>query len=131
MKRHGFINSQIGCKTVGLSESYVIITCHYKCAAHEARNKGIELNMEEEANKSNSGEKQNVKLTYIFMGWDSQSLPLIASGDELPAIFTWRAGLDKTLIHMMRPKFDKITRPDTFCKMILELYAKNKNHLWL
>jgi hypothetical protein len=73
------------------------------------------------------------KLQYTFMGWDPKSLPLTAHGcgDEFPAFLTWKAGLDKTLIDMMRPEFDKGTRPEAFSSMLLELHAKNYTRCWL
>jgi hypothetical protein len=85
VKRHGSNNNHIGYTIVDLTENYVIITCHYKWAGHEAKNIGIELIMGEESKNSNSDEKQNLKLKYTFMGWDSQSLPPIACEDEFPA----------------------------------------------
>jgi len=43
---------------------------------------------------------------------------------EFPAYFTWRAGLDKTIINMMRPLFDGGFRPERLSDMLLELHSK-------
>ena len=52
-------------------------------------------------------------------------------GDEFPAVLSWKAGLDKTLVDMMRSQFVKGVRPETFSDNILELHAKNYTRSYL
>lgn len=103
------------------------MTSRYKCTACEQRKK--DLVRQAVAN----GSTIPVKLKYTFMGWDPESLPLTAfgAGDQFPAFLTWRAGLDKSLIDMMRPAFDKGMRPEAFSEMVLELHTKNFFRCWL
>jgi hypothetical protein len=67
------------------------------------------------------------------MGWDSQSLPLMGNGrgDEFPAFLTFRAGIDKMLMDLMRPEFDKGVRPEAFSGKVLELHSKEYTRSWL
>jgi hypothetical protein len=128
--RHGFNSNHIGreMKIVGLTENYFILTCRYKCSSCHDKRKDLE-----KTTHADNDEATHSRLKYTFMGWDPESLPLTAfgAGDEFPAILTWRAGLDKTLVDMMRPEFDKGTRPEAFSDMIPELHAKNFTRSWL
>jgi hypothetical protein len=110
VNRHGFNTNHIAREIIGLRENYHIMTSRYKCTACEQRKK--DLVRQAVAN----GSTIPVKLKYTFMGWDPESLPLTAfgAGDQFPAFLTWRAGLDKSLIDMMRPAFDKGMRPEAF-----------------
>ena len=65
------------------------------------------------------------KIQYNFMGWNSQSLPLLplGRGTEFPAFLSWKAGLGRTVVDMMRPLFDKGFKPESFSNMILELHT--------
>jgi hypothetical protein len=68
----------------------------------------------------------NVKYKYTFMGWDKQSLPLLEHGlgDEFPTFLTWKAGVDKQVLDLMRPLFDKQVKADTLSSILLELHSK-------
>jgi hypothetical protein len=125
--RHGFNTNHIGREVIGLTENYYILTCRYKCKSCEQKKR--ELLQAAIAEES----PVPVKLKYTFMGWDAESLPLTAlgAGDEFPAILTWRAGIDKELLDLMRPLFDKGVRPEAFSDTILELHAKEHTRAWL
>ena len=45
-------------------------------------------------------------------------------GEEFPAFLTYQAGVDKVLIDLMRPAFDKGMRPEAFSMLLLELHSK-------
>ena len=83
--------------------------------------------------EANGTKPEKVKHKWTFLGWDPGAIPLTAfgRGDEFPAFFTWHAGLDKTLLDMMRFEFDKGMRPESFSNMILELHAKEYTRAWL
>ena len=45
-------------------------------------------------------------------------------GDLFPAFFTHRSGVDKDIIDLMRPLFNKGVRPEAFSTILLELQSK-------
>ena len=45
-------------------------------------------------------------------------------GDEFPAFLTWKAGVDKELIDLMRPLFDSGIWPQKTSELLLELHSK-------
>jgi hypothetical protein len=45
-------------------------------------------------------------------------------GDDFPTFFTWRAGLDTTLLDQMRAYIDKGMQPETFANHLLEFHTK-------
>jgi hypothetical protein len=61
-----------------------------------------------------------------FYGYDAGSLKLLpcGNGDEFPAVLTHRSGVDKALIDLMVPLFDKGIRPHSLSSMLLEIYSK-------
>ncbi|KAK3279881.1 hypothetical protein CYMTET_12253 [Cymbomonas tetramitiformis] len=63
---------------------------------------------------------------YTFMAWNSASLPQLpfGYGDQFPAFFTWRGGVDKQIVDLMRPLFDKGLRPEALSSTLLELHSK-------
>ena len=65
--------------------------------------------------------------SYTFMGWDKRILPLFpyGRGDQFPAVLTWRAGVDKKVIALMRPLFDAGVRPERLSIILLEMHSKN------
>lgn len=70
--------------------------------------------------------KIKINYQYNFMGWNEVSLPLFpyGHGSEFPAFLTWRAGLDKTLVDMMHPLFNKGFRPEAMSARLVELHSK-------
>jgi hypothetical protein len=63
---------------------------------------------------------------YTFMGWNRKSLELLpfGYGDEFPAHLTWKGGVDKQILDLMRPLFNKGFRPESFSRTMLELHSK-------
>ncbi|KAK3271924.1 hypothetical protein CYMTET_19751 [Cymbomonas tetramitiformis] len=63
---------------------------------------------------------------YTFMAWNSASLAQLpfGYGDQFPAFFTWRGGVDKQIVDLMRPLFDKGLRPEALSSTLLELHSK-------
>jgi hypothetical protein len=43
--------------------------------------------------------------------------------DVVQSFLTWRAGVDKSVIAMMRPLFDKGFKPESFANMLMELHS--------
>ena len=117
---------------IGVTHNYYILTCQYKCK--RCKDKKDQLQRQANATAAAAGEAAvQVKLKSTFMGWDPVSVPLTAygCGDQFPALPTWKARVDKTLLDMMRAEFDKGTRPEAFSNMVLELHAKEHVQSWL
>lgn len=91
------------------------------------------MKTEEKEAYENGRETEIVKYKFNFMGWDADSLPLTANGrgDEFPALLSWRAGLDKKLIDMMRSFYNIGTRPETFATTVLEWHSQEYFKSWL
>lgn len=132
---HGFHDKHFGRMIVGLHENYYAISRRYNCRCCKQKRaelkRAVEVYAEQSEVNVSVGE---VKLRYTFMGWNSQSLPLFPDGrgDEFPAFLTWKAGVDKELIDLMRPLFDAGVRLERFSKLLLELHSKRhtRRHLY-
>ena len=63
---------------------------------------------------------------YTFMPWNRSCLPLFRHdrGEKFPAFLTWRAGLDKMVVNMLRPLLDGGMRPERVSSLLLELHSK-------
>lgn len=134
----GFRENHFGRLIVGLKNNYYIISRRYKCKECESRSKLMKRQIGQIETEVNEIGTEGVEVTgnlsieiktnyqYNFMGWNEVSLPLFpyGRGSEFPAFFTLRAGLDKALVDMMRPLFDKGFRPDAMSAMLLELHSK-------
>jgi hypothetical protein len=70
-------------------------------------------------------------IQYTFMEWNPKTMALLpySVGEELPAYFTWRAGIDMQLIDLMWALFDKGTRPGSFANILLEMHTKRWSKL--
>jgi len=128
---HCFRDNHHARLVVNLNTTYYIMSRRYIC--HECK----QVNKESKANLKAIAEQQGINMTipeedqnersYTFMGYDKRVLPLFKYNrgeTEFPAYFTWRAGLDKTIINMMRPLFDGGFRPERLSDMLLELHSK-------
>ena len=129
----GWNQYHIGRLIIGLTENYSIITHRYKCCGCENEKKRQDNELKQLLGVNKLAKKDRVKLKYTFMGWDRDSLPIMANGrgDEFPAFLTWRAGIDKTLIDMMRIDLDHGVRSNAFSRKILELHSKDYTRAWL
>ena len=123
----GFHDKHFGRLIIGLRENYYAISRRYVCYSCMKKSDDIESVIDQSLNENEnvSVEKTVDKLQYNFMGWNSQSLPLLplGRGSEFPAFLSWKAGVDKTVIDMMRPLFDKGFKPESFSNMLLELHT--------
>ena len=132
MSTKGFNSNHIGRLIIGSHENYYILTRRYKCWSCEEIYRELVKTKEKEAYE-NGRETEIVKYKFNFMGWDADSLPLTANGrgDEFPALLSWRAGLDKKLIDMMRSFYNIGTRPETFATTVLEWHSQEYFKSWL
>jgi len=112
---------------ITLDDHYHCLSRRYRCKVCEEKAKAIV------ANYSNLAENHNLRANfkapesqYSFMAWNKRVLPLYANGlgDEFPAFLTWRAGVDKLLLDLMRPLYDKGLRPEALSDTLLELHSK-------
>ena len=60
------------------------------------------------------------------MGWNTTSIGLLPYGyaDEFPVFLIWKAAVDKDVIDLMCPLFNKGLCPESMSKLLLELYSK-------
>ena len=87
--------------------------------AHAA---GVQLAEEEEAEDSVA-----TPPPYTFMGYNSLSVSGLARGRgsrHFPAVLTKKAGLDMTVVDLLRPLLNGGVRPAAFAKLLLELHTK-------
>ena len=112
---------------MGLEETYNVISRRYKCLDCERVAQQAKKQLETLARESNI----NVEIVevdvdnYTFMGWDQQILPLYpyGYGEKFPAFLTWRAGVDKKIVNMIRPLSDGSFRPERLSKLLLEMHS--------
>ena len=64
--------------------------------------------------------------SYTFMAHDARSLQLLPHGygNDFPAVLTWRAGVDKRIVDLLRPLSDKGVRHAAISEILLELHTK-------
>lgn len=124
---NGFQDKHFGRLIIGLKENYYTISRRYICYACQTKSKDVESAVDQAfaLNEHVSVEKTIDKVQYTFMGWNKHSLPLFPFGYglEFPALLTWKAGVDKVVVDMMRPLFDKGLKPESFSNMLLELHT--------
>ena len=121
---------------------YYIISRRYVCRACERRSKdAAEAAVEaartaaaaagmrvEDMDVDNSDSEQ-----YSYMGYDLRSRQLLpfGYGDEFPAFLTHRGGVDKEIVDLQRPLFDRGVRPESLSAVLLELHAKRYTEAYL
>ena len=113
---NGFRKNHFGRLIVGMDTTYYVITRQYRCYDCERKRNDLCGSTAMEAALRESGvsvEKTVDKLEYTFMAWDKRIIPLYPHGIgmDFPAILTWRAGVDKLVVAMMRPLFNKGVKP--------------------
>jgi hypothetical protein len=123
----GFHANHFGRLIVGLTETYYVITRRYRCYSCMRKSNDLSLTFDEVCAQVDgvSAERTVDKIQYNFMGWDERILPLypLGRGSEFPAVLTWRAGVDKKVVAMMRPLFDKGFKPESMANMLMELHT--------
>lgn len=124
---NGFHSNHFGRLIVGLKENYYAISRSYCCYSCMRRSKDVEAAVDQAFDEDEhiSVEKMVDTIQYTFMGWDNHSLPLfpLGRGSEFPAFLTHRAGVDKVIIDLMRPLFDKGLKPESLSNTLLELHT--------
>jgi len=120
--------SHPGRMVVNQTENYYILTRRYicnDCKKEKDRLKTIAKNAATAA-ANVEVEVAEVKLQTTFLGWDRRILPLFPDGigKEFPAFLTKRAGVDLSIIDLMRPLVNKSIRPEAFSELLLELHTK-------
>ena len=131
---HGFRDNHAGRVVVNLTDTYYIISRRYICHACQEVVAQAKKQVEMLATEHHLvvEEAHDAHRQYTFMGWDNRILPFFPSrrGElHFPAVLTWKAGLDKLLVDMMRPLLDGGVRPDRLSRIILELHSKKySNH---
>lgn len=124
---HCWRDNHFGRRIVGLETNYFVISRRYKCHACEedakskksaaeraAAGAGIRVVVEDEAmDVDGLAESEGEAPQYTYMGWDQGSRELLPFGFNLkfPAFLTYNAGVDLTVLDMMRPLSDKGVRP--------------------
>ena len=110
---HGFRYEHPARRIVGLNVNYYIMSRRYIC--HDCKFQHITT-----VNELNDVNRTNLK-PYTFTAYNSRSLALypFGYGDKFPAFLTWRSGVDKVVIDLMRSLFDKGLRPKAFASMLL------------
>jgi hypothetical protein len=114
---HGYRNKTPARNVVCLTTNYFIMSRRYICQTCKASNM--------QAKNDAAGEPFE-KIQYTFMGYNSEVLRSFPFGfeQEFPAFLTRRAGVDLSIIDLMRPLFDKGVRPTALSDLLLELHAK-------
>ena len=131
---HGFRDNHSGRVVVNLTDTYYVISRRYICHACQEVSVEAKKHVEKLATEHHLvvEEAHDAHRQYTFMGWDNRILPFFPSrrGElHFPAVLTWKAGLDKLLVDMMRPLLDGGVRPDRLSRIILELHSKKySNH---
>jgi len=124
---HGFRDNHAGRVVVHLKETYYVISRRYIC--HECKREVKKAKQVLEQNAAERGlecEMKDSERNYTFMGWDKRILPLFkrGKGELFPAVLSWKAGVDKLLVDLMRPLLDGGFRPERFSDLLLELHSK-------
>ena len=124
---HGFRDNHAGRVIVGIKETYYTISRRYICqrCKDEVNEKKAEMEAFAQDNEIQVTLDDN-NMHYTFMGWNKSCLLLLphGRGEKFPAFLTHRAGMDKTVVNMLRPLLNAGMRPDRISKLLLELHSK-------
>ncbi|KAL3770800.1 hypothetical protein ACHAWU_006359 [Discostella pseudostelligera] len=125
---HAFRDNHFGRVVVDLTETYYVLGRRYICLKCKNKSHQLKAVLQETAAANNIqiDEVRENEVQYTFMGWNDKSLPLFPCGigNKFPAILTWKAGLDKKVVDMMRPLFDGGCRPDRLSALLLEMHSR-------
>ena len=114
---HGYRKQTPARNVVCLNTNYFIMSRRYIC--HTCKANYMQA-------KNDAAGEPIEKIQYTFMGYNSKVLRSFPFGfeQEFPAFLTHRAGVDLSIIDLMRPLFDKGVRPTALSDLLLELHAK-------
>ena len=125
---HAFRDNHFGRVVVDLTETYYVLSRRYICLDCREKSQRLKAALEETAAANNIeiGEVRDNEVQYTFMGWNDKSLPLFPCGigNKFPAVLTWKAGLDKKVVDMMRPLYDGGYRPERLSALLLEMHSR-------
>ena len=110
---HGFQSNHYGRRIVTMTSNYFVMSRRYICQRSCCQT---------------APDRQTT-----FMGYNSVSrtkLPY-GLGRFFPAFFTFRAGVDNSVISLMRALFGKGVRPESFAETILEMHSKKYHEDYL
>lgn len=131
VRNNGFHNKHFGRRIVALDHDYYCLSRRYRCNKCEMNAKELKKKVEDAAKENphleiQMTEKKSFERQYTFMAWNTTTLALYPHGygSEFPAFLTYKAGVDRLIIDLMRPLFDKGLRPHSLADTILELHAK-------
>ena len=123
---HCWHQNHIGRRVIGLENCYFVLSRRYICLdcrdTHHDRVRAASAVLNQEPILIDDTTED---APYTFMGYDRAVLTQLphGRGDEFPAFFMHRSGVDKRIISLMRPLFNYGVRPDSFAKMLLELHT--------
>ena len=128
---HAWRSNHYGRKIIGMKENYFTLSRRYKCSKcyedHIKWKSDIQrVATEQGARIEFVGDEQAQSKNYTFMAWNSRSLQMMpySYGEKFPAVLSHRSGLDKLVVDLMRPLFDKGVRPEALSNVLLELHSK-------
>ena len=112
---HGFRDNHFGRQVVGMTSTYYVMSRRYIC--HECRCNVVKAKEDVEKVAQQNGlsievesvESESVFMTYTFMAYDRRILHLFKYNRgvlKFPAYLTWRAGVDKLVLKLLRPLQD-------------------------
>ena len=106
---HCFRDNHFGRRITHLTENYFVISKRYSCKRCQDEAVAAKLAATERALAAGLEVVAGDVPQITFMGWDARSVALLPHGygDEFPAFLTWRGGVDKVIIDLMRPLCDK------------------------
>ena len=128
---HAWRSNHYGRKIIGMKENYFTLSRRYKCSKCYEDHIKWKSDMQRVATEQGAriefvGDEQAQSKNYTFMAWNSRSLQMMpyAYGEKFPAVLSHRSGLDKLVVDLMRPLFDKGVRPEALSNILLELHSK-------
>lgn len=125
---HCFRSNHFGRLVVDLHETYYVISRRYICYECQEVSQKAKVQVEAFAEENNVSADIEVDedASYTFMGWDERILPLFryGRGNRFPAYLTWRAGVDKKVVNMMRSMYDAGVRPGRLSTMMVEWHSQ-------
>jgi hypothetical protein len=135
---HGFRDNHFGRRVVSLQSNCYVQSCQVMCHEckddHAAQKKKAEtFYLGTGATVTPSENKEDEDMHHTFMCWNSKSLLLLPNdyGEDFPAFLTHRSGVDKLIIDLMRPLFNKGLKPASFAQTLLELHSKRFTKDWI
>lgn len=128
---HCWRDNHFGRKIISLDTNYFIMSRRYICKKckddyvkltdelkQRAEDAQVDINLKEE--------KEKIEFNYTFMAWNERCLQRLPCGygTKFPALLSWKSGVDKMIVDMMRPLCNSGFRGESFANMLKELHTK-------